>query len=57
MSDLQKKDSQYIWHPFTQMKLDPFSIPLISGKGSLLVDENGNEYIDAVFPRYFNFRE
>ena len=54
MSDLQKKDSQNIWHPFTQMKLDPFSIPVISGKGSLLVDENGNEYIDAVSSWWVN---
>ena len=54
MSELRTKDSQTIWHPFTQMKLDPFSIPVISGKGSYLVDEDGNEYIDAVSSWWVN---
>lgn len=40
-------DKKYVWHPFSQMKTDPAPIPIVKAKGSLLIDENGKEYIDA----------
>lgn len=42
-------DRKYIWHPFTQMKDWVKSEPIVisSGKGALLRDVHGNEYIDA----------
>jgi adenosylmethionine-8-amino-7-oxononanoate aminotransferase len=60
ISKLQKKeggeggalgllDQRYIWHPFTQMRdwlaTDPIVIE--SGKGAVLRDSKGHEYIDA----------
>lgn len=48
MLDLQEKDRRYIWHPYTQQKNRPDPIPVVKGKGSLLYDESGNTYIDAV---------
>lgn len=40
-------DKKYVWHPFSQMKTDPVPIPIVKAKGSILIDENGKEYIDA----------
>lgn len=36
-----------VWHPYTQMQTTDI-IPIASGKGAYLYDEQGNEYIDAV---------
>jgi len=45
---LIERDQQVIWHPFTQQKNRQPPIPIVRGKGSLLFDEAGNEYIDAI---------
>lgn len=45
---LQERDYQVIWHPFTQQKNRQAPIPIVKGKGTLLFDENGNTYIDAI---------
>jgi adenosylmethionine-8-amino-7-oxononanoate aminotransferase len=43
-----ERDRQVIWHPYTQHKdlLPP--IPVVQGKDSLLFDDKGNTYIDAI---------
>jgi adenosylmethionine---8-amino-7-oxononanoate aminotransferase len=49
MAKLAELDRKYIWHPFTQMrdwlKRDP--IVIVSGKGAVLHDARGLEYLDA----------
>src|SRR5271154_2997906 len=49
MPDFVQLDRKYIWHPFTQMrdwlKRDP--IVIASGKGAMLRDVHGREYLDA----------
>jgi len=45
---LIERDEKVIWHPFTVQKNRAPVIPIVSGKGSLLFDESGNEYIDAI---------
>jgi adenosylmethionine-8-amino-7-oxononanoate aminotransferase len=45
---LAERDAQVIWHPFTVQKNMPLPIAIVQGKGSLLIDDNGNEYIDAI---------
>lgn len=54
LMSLIERDRKYIWHPFTPQKnmVDP--IPVINGKGSLLIDENGNSYIDAISSWWVN---
>src|ERR1700760_4511403 len=47
-NSLQERDKKYIWHPYTQQKNMPAPIPIVKGKGSLLYDEEGNTYIDAI---------
>ena len=38
-------DKKFIWHPFTQHKIAPNPIKIISGKMAKLKDENGKEYL------------
>ncbi|MFC4232463.1 adenosylmethionine--8-amino-7-oxononanoate transaminase [Parasediminibacterium paludis] len=45
---LQERDYQVIWHPFTQQKNRQAPVPIVKGKGTLLFDENGSTYIDAI---------
>ena len=49
MDSLADKDRRHIWHPFTQMKDWMAEEPVVieSGKGAMLRDTNGREYIDA----------
>ena len=51
---LEEKDNKYIWHPFTQMKTAEAAIPIVKGEGTLLIDEKGNTYIDAISSWWVN---
>jgi adenosylmethionine-8-amino-7-oxononanoate aminotransferase len=46
---LAKLDHRHVWHPFTQMKdwLKREPIVIVSGRGAVLRDTNGREYLDA----------
>jgi len=46
--NLQEKDKKYIWHPFTQMKTAPLSIPIVKGEDVYLYPEKGEPILDAV---------
>jgi len=50
-SELQAADQQHLWHPFTQMRdwCAPGSDPLVlsGGRGSVLIDSDGREYLDG----------
>jgi adenosylmethionine-8-amino-7-oxononanoate aminotransferase len=49
LSSFAQLDHKYLWHPFTQMrdwlKRDP--IVIAAGKGAVLFDTKGREYLDA----------
>jgi adenosylmethionine-8-amino-7-oxononanoate aminotransferase len=45
---LTERDRKVIWHPYTQHKDNQPPIPVVQGKGSLLFDDKGNTYIDAI---------
>lgn len=49
-----EKDKQYIWHPFTKQKNMPDPIPIVKGKASLLFDESGRSYVDAISSWWVN---
>ena len=51
---LTEKDSQYLWHPYTQHKTASAPIAITKGKGAMLWDENGKEYIDAIASWWVN---
>ena len=49
MNRLARLDHRYLWHPFTQMQdwLKREPIVIIEGKGAVLRDARGREYLDA----------
>lgn len=49
-----QRDKACIWHPFTRQKNMADPIAITKGKGSLLFDENGNQYIDAISSWWVN---
>ena len=51
---LPEKDFEFIWHPYTHQKNRPPSIPILKAKKTLLYDENGNKYIDAISSWWVN---
>ena len=46
--NLIERDKQFIWHPFTPQKNRPDPIAIVKGSGSLLFDDTGKSYIDAI---------
>src|SRR6195952_3289353 len=53
-NSLSKRDSNVIWHPYTQHQKMEELIPIAKGEGALLFDESGNTYIDAVSSWWVN---
>ena len=49
MNKLAKLDHAHVWHPFTQMRdwLKREPIVIVAGKGAVLRDVKGREYLDA----------
>jgi adenosylmethionine-8-amino-7-oxononanoate aminotransferase len=49
MNKFARLDQKFVWHPFTQMRdwLKSEPIVISSGKGALLRDIHGREYLDA----------
>lgn len=54
--ELADDDHRYLWHPFTQMQDYVQERPLIieSGRGCILTDIEGNEYLDGVSSLWTN---
>ncbi len=49
---LTEKDRDFLWHPLTQHKLNPDIRALVKAEGSLLYDDEGRAYIDAIASWY-----
>src|SRR4051812_2268808 len=49
MDKLAQLDHRYVWHPFTQMQdwLKREPIVIVEGRGAVLRDAKGREYLDA----------
>jgi adenosylmethionine---8-amino-7-oxononanoate aminotransferase len=49
MNQLAKLDHQFVWHPFTQMRdwLKDEPVVIVAGKGAVLHDIRGREYLDG----------
>ena len=45
-ANLLRRDAMSIWHPFTQHGLGRAPLPITGGKGALLHDSSGREYLD-----------
>ncbi len=46
--NITERDQQFIWHPFTPQKNMQPPLAIVKGSASLLIDENGRQYIDAI---------
>ena len=55
-SQLAQWDKDYVWHPFTQMKMWQAADPLIieRGEGSYLIDVQGKRYLDGISSLWVN---
>lgn len=56
LSDIEKLDREFVWHPFTQMldwEKEP-NIIIERGEGVYLYDTRGNKYIDGVSSLWVN---
>lgn len=51
---LEEKDQKYIWHPFTQMKTARPALPIVKAEGTVIIDDKGNSYIDAISSWWVN---
>lgn len=51
---LADRDFESIWHPFTQMKTAPQSVPIVKGDGAWLYDEDGKAYLDGIASWWVN---
>lgn len=51
---LTERDSQYLWHPYTQHKTSKPPIAIVKGEGALLWDDSNKEYIDAIASWWVN---
>ena len=49
-----KKDSKFIWHPFTQEKSSGTPILVKKAKDEKIIDIDGNEYIDLISSWWVN---
>lgn len=52
--NLAERDKKFIWHPFTHQKNMTPPIAIIKGEGTLLFDEDGRSYIDAISSWWVN---
>ena len=52
--NLAEKDKQYIWHPFTQMKIAGDPIQIVRAKDTMLYAADGKQYIDAISSWWVN---
>jgi adenosylmethionine-8-amino-7-oxononanoate aminotransferase len=52
--NLSQRDQKHNWHPYTQHKTAQTHIAIVKGEGTLLWDENGKEYIDAIASWWVN---
>lgn len=53
---LRQLDKQYVWHPFTPMKLwlDSEPLVIVAAEGMHLIDSDGNRYLDGVSSLWCN---
>ncbi len=52
--NIQERDKNVIWHPFTQMKTAPLPIAIVKAEGTYFFDEQGKKYIDGISSWWVN---
>ncbi|MEJ7641401.1 MAG: adenosylmethionine--8-amino-7-oxononanoate transaminase [Candidatus Nitrosocosmicus sp.] len=56
MKSMDKKDKQFVWHPYTQMKdwVQQSNKVISKGEGFHIIDSDGNRYLDGVASMWCN---
>jgi adenosylmethionine---8-amino-7-oxononanoate aminotransferase len=52
--NIQQRDKQVVWHPFTQLKGAPLPIPIVKAEGAYFFDEEGKRFIDGIASWWVN---
>jgi adenosylmethionine-8-amino-7-oxononanoate aminotransferase len=52
--NIQQRDKNAVWHPFTQLKTAPLPIAIARAEGACFYDEDGNRYIDGIASWWVN---
>lgn len=52
--NLQERDKNTVWHPFTQLKTAPLPIPIVRADGAYFYDDKGERYIDGIASWWVN---
>jgi adenosylmethionine-8-amino-7-oxononanoate aminotransferase len=54
ISDILRKDQQYIWHPFTPLVGSESPLPIVKAEGVYLYTEEGQKILDAIASWWVN---
>lgn len=52
--DIQQKDKQFVWHPFTHLKYAEAPVHIVRGEGAYFFDSEGNKLLDAISSWWVN---
>lgn len=52
--DIQQKDKQFVWHPFTHLKYAEAPVHIVRGEGVYFYDNDGNKLLDAISSWWVN---
>jgi adenosylmethionine---8-amino-7-oxononanoate aminotransferase len=52
--NLQERDKNSVWHPFTHLKTAPLPIAIVKGEGAYFYDDKGKRYIDGIASWWVN---
>ncbi len=53
-TDIQQKDKQFVWHPFTHLKYAEAPIEIVKGEGAYFYDAEGNKLLDGISSWWVN---
>lgn len=53
-SDIQQKDKQFVWHPFTHLKYADAPVQIVRGEGAYFYDADGNKLLDGISSWWVN---
>ena len=52
--DIQQKDKEFVWHPFTHLKYAEAPIQIVRGEGAYFYDAEGNKLLDGISSWWVN---
>jgi adenosylmethionine-8-amino-7-oxononanoate aminotransferase len=53
-TDIQQKDKQFVWHPFTHLKYAEAPVEIVRGEGAYFYDAEGHKLLDGISSWWVN---